>query len=91
MVIRDGAGQPRLMSCRSILHCTDADQAEALACLEGIRIGAKWSDRDFVLESDCVNVLNMIREKGINRSLVAPIILDVEKELVSLKSVEFVK
>ncbi|KAF8670592.1 hypothetical protein HU200_050619 [Digitaria exilis] len=91
VVVRDDAGQPLLMASRRIFHCRDAEEAEALACLEGVRMSSRWLDRDVVLESDCSSVIKMLVEKGPNRSLVAPIILDMERESSCLKSVEFVK
>ncbi|KAF8760429.1 hypothetical protein HU200_010181 [Digitaria exilis] len=36
--------------------------------------------RDVFLELDCVMVIKMLKEKGTNRSLVAPIILDMDRE-----------
>ncbi|KAF8672268.1 hypothetical protein HU200_049465 [Digitaria exilis] len=53
VVIRDTGGLPLLMACRTLAHCHDATESEALACLEGIRMGAVWPDREFVLETDC--------------------------------------
>lgn len=52
VIIRDKNGMPLVMACRTLIHCSDAEDVEALACLEGIRIGAIWPDRDFSLETD---------------------------------------
>ncbi|KAF8667264.1 hypothetical protein HU200_052933 [Digitaria exilis] len=47
VMIRDDEGQPLLMACRKLYHCRDAEEAEAPACLEGVRMGARWQDKDF--------------------------------------------
>ncbi|KAF8657506.1 hypothetical protein HU200_060068 [Digitaria exilis] len=53
---------------------SDAECVEAMACLEGIRIGVKWPDRDFILESDNASLIDKLRMGGINKPLVAPVI-----------------
>nr|CAB3446285.1 unnamed protein product [Digitaria exilis] len=44
VVVRDDAGQPLLMASRRIFHCRDAEEAEALACLEGVRMSSRCLD-----------------------------------------------
>ncbi|KAF8712777.1 hypothetical protein HU200_028548 [Digitaria exilis] len=47
--------------------------------------------RDVFLELDCVMVIKMLKEKGTNRSLVAPIILDMDREKSCPKKISFKK
>nr|CAB3499394.1 unnamed protein product [Digitaria exilis] len=82
VVIRDTGGLPLLMACRTLAHCHDATESEALACLEGIRMGAVWPDREFVVE--------MLRLEGPNRSVIAPIIHDTQLEADHLSRVDII-
>lgn len=41
VIIRDHTGQPLLTAWRAIFHCRDAEEAEAQACLDGIRLASR--------------------------------------------------
>ncbi|KAF8649424.1 hypothetical protein HU200_064324 [Digitaria exilis] len=60
VIIRDSTGKPVLMAARLLSHCGDAETTEALACLEGLRMGARWADRDIVLEADNAGVIEKL-------------------------------
>jgi hypothetical protein len=55
-----------LLSTRRILHhCSLVDEAEAEACLEGLRLMAKWIKQPICVESDCLNlVLAMVKKEA---------------------------
>jgi hypothetical protein len=38
LIARDHGGNPHVMSWRLISNCRDAEEAEALACLEGVKL-----------------------------------------------------
>ncbi|RCV07636.1 hypothetical protein SETIT_1G260900v2 [Setaria italica] len=86
VVIRDCTGKPLLMTWRWLRHCRDAKEAEALACLEGIRMVAWWADRDTVLEADCSTVIDKLRKGGMDRSQVAPVIMDAMCEAEQMET-----
>ncbi|TVU45579.1 hypothetical protein EJB05_05069, partial [Eragrostis curvula] len=52
VVIRDNTGSPLLTAWRILFYCRDAEEAEITACLEGIKLAARWDDREFILETD---------------------------------------
>ncbi|KAF8661039.1 hypothetical protein HU200_057134 [Digitaria exilis] len=81
IAIRDQEGKPLLMSCRRLAHCRDAEEAEALACLEGVKMGARCN----------VSVIEKLKVEGVDRSVVAPILLDTLHEKAHLRSLVFVK
>lgn len=91
VIIRDSSGKPVLMDARQLSHCGDAKAAGALACLEGLKMGARWADRDMILEADNVGVIEKLRKGGTDRSVVAPFIHDALQEMRMLRRVEFVK
>uniref|UniRef100_K4AID3 RNase H type-1 domain-containing protein n=1 Tax=Setaria italica TaxID=4555 RepID=K4AID3_SETIT len=63
-------------SWRWLRHCRNVEEAEALACLEGIRLAAWWADRVMVLEADCSTVIDKLTKGGMDRSRVVPVIMD---------------
>jgi hypothetical protein len=48
VIIRDHEGNPVLTVCRLLLNYRDAEEAETLACLDGIRVANRWPDRAIV-------------------------------------------
>jgi ribonuclease HI len=91
VIARDKEGQPLLAFWSSIAHCRDAEEVEALSCLEGIALGRRWPDHGVILESDCSQLVDKLQAKAQDRSLVAPIICDILKESSSLVSVSLSK
>ncbi|TVU40847.1 hypothetical protein EJB05_14327, partial [Eragrostis curvula] len=54
---------------------------EAMACLEGVRLSTRWPDASCVLESDCSAVVEKVNMKTPDRSIVSPIIGDIQIEM----------
>jgi ribonuclease HI len=52
VIIRDHLGGVVLSSWRAIFNAASAEEVEALACLEGVRLAAAWERRNTILESD---------------------------------------
>jgi ribonuclease HI len=63
VVIRDSAGKVILSAWRVIRGCASAEQAEAEACLEGLRLVADWVQQPTCLESDCSNLIRDVQLK----------------------------
>lgn len=91
VVVKDKEGQPLLMACPKLHHCSNSETAEAQACLEGVCLGSRWPDKSFILEADNASVITKLKMGGVDRSLVAPIIHDTLHEAVRARSVEFAK
>jgi hypothetical protein len=65
--VRDHEGNPGVMAW--LHHCRDAQEAEGISCLEGLKYANRWlSHVQVVLESDCVNIIAKIQscEKAIS-------------------------
>nr|CAB3461651.1 unnamed protein product [Digitaria exilis] len=43
VVARDSSGKIIFTAWRSLRRCSDAAEAEALACVEGIRLAVEWA------------------------------------------------
>jgi ribonuclease HI len=91
VVIRDASGHPLFSAGRRVLHCRDAEEAEAWACLEGIRLARRWPDKHFTLETDCASVVGKLQAANEDKSLIAPIIRDTLREARLLRGVSLRK
>jgi ribonuclease HI len=91
VIIRNAIGIPLMTAWRLLTHCLDAEEAEALACLEGIRMAGRWPETEMILEADCSTVIKKFKAEEPDRSLVAPIVRDGLHEVSQLGGVVFVK
>jgi hypothetical protein len=78
IVVRDSNGSMLLSAWRSIRHGGGADQAEAEACLQGIRLVTEWIKQPVCVESDCANLIQAISQKEEDRSRWAGIIKEIQ-------------
>ncbi|EEE64789.1 hypothetical protein OsJ_19645 [Oryza sativa Japonica Group] len=68
VVIRDCLGRVLLSSWRYLRRCSQAEEAELLACSEGINLAAEWIHLPVILESDCLMATTSIAGKDMERS-----------------------
>lgn len=57
-----------------------------LACLEGIRLTVEWIKQPMILESDCANAVNMLKNGPMDRSLLWHILSEAKAKLNLLPS-----
>ena len=81
MILRDDTGSIIFSTCRFLLTCSIALEAEVLACMEGISLALEWSSAPFILETDCSVAAAMIQEHGTNRSPVTALIGEIKRLL----------
>ena len=56
------------LAARSLMtRCSDAEEAELMACRERLNLAFQWIDEPIVLETDCLSVCNAIKSKEDNR------------------------
>jgi ribonuclease HI len=91
MVIRDWEGSLKLTAWRVIFHCRDAEEAEAMACLEGVHMALRCPDVPMILESDCQSVVTKIQTKEHNRSSIWQVIKETWEVGAQLRSFKAVK
>ncbi|GJN23854.1 hypothetical protein PR202_gb11542 [Eleusine coracana subsp. coracana] len=53
---------------RVVLRCVSALEAEALACVEGLRMATEWAHGRIIIESDCARVVAALNNAGEDRS-----------------------
>ncbi|TVU43045.1 hypothetical protein EJB05_09481, partial [Eragrostis curvula] len=87
---------PQPLHCANALPTSaretwDAEEAEAAACLDGVRLATCWSDVAMILESDSASVVAKLKSDGCDRSLIADFINDISMESQSLMELEVCK
>jgi ribonuclease HI len=83
VIARDNAGNPYIMAWRLLFNCRDAEEAEALAVLEGIRFAERWpANTSIVVESDCSNLVG----REIDRSVLSGVISDIQTAMSRFNS-----
>jgi hypothetical protein len=68
IVIRDHQGKPVLADWRFIPGCARAENAEALACLEGLKHLIALNGRSSVLESNCLRAVQVLTCDDMDKS-----------------------
>jgi len=63
IIIRDHDGHVKLAAWRVLRHCRDAEEAEAVACCEGITLAARWPDIPMTLETDCAWIVDSLKNQ----------------------------
>jgi hypothetical protein len=60
MVLRDENGQVIFSACRQLNGCSDALEAETLACQEGLLLALQWSVKPVIMELDCSSLVGAL-------------------------------
>ncbi|RLN32926.1 hypothetical protein C2845_PM03G31700 [Panicum miliaceum] len=66
IVARNEKGEVILAAHRLMTGCSDAEEAELMACKEGLKLAFQWIDEPIVLETDCLSVCKAIKSKEDN-------------------------
>jgi ribonuclease HI len=76
-IARDEAGSVVLSAWKFLGRCGSVEEAEAMACLEGIRLAVERIGKPVCLESDCLTVIIGLREGDAKRAAWSGIISEV--------------
>jgi ribonuclease HI len=71
MVVRDHKGEVLVASCRQLLECQDATEAELTAVEEGMKLALIWTSLPIIVETDCALALELINGSTPNISVYA--------------------
>ena len=82
VIISDCRGLILLDACQTLHRCSSVAQAEALACLEGIRLAIEWVHMPAILESDNVEVVASLTMKSSSISVWEGIIFEVKSNKI---------
>jgi hypothetical protein len=64
VVIRDDEGKVILTSWRFLSNVSTAEEAEALACLECVRLSLAWVRRPIEIETGCLELVKALKSEG---------------------------
>lgn len=81
MVLRDHLGKIVFTSCRNLYACPDALETELMAAMEGIALALQWCDMPFIVEVDCLELVNMVQKQSIDLSAHMTVIEDNKNSL----------
>jgi ribonuclease HI len=83
IIVQDHKGNPGVMVWKMLHHCRDAEEAEGIACLEGLKYAFRWpSHAQAILESDCVNIVVKIQSCEKDCSLLSAVNTDIKEDMV---------
>jgi hypothetical protein len=89
IVARDEEGQVLLTAWQVLRRCASPEEAEAEACLCGIRLAAEWIGKPTQMEADCVGLINAIEATQESRSYWDVIIHEIKGVSRLLRQCEF--
>jgi ribonuclease HI len=91
MVLHDEEGNVIVFACSHLLGCSDAFEAEAKVCEEGLRLALQWSTKPIMVETDCSNLIRAASEKTQDCSLMLHLILEIRFLVNRNRNITFVK
>jgi hypothetical protein len=76
------------MAWRLLFRCRDAEEAETLAMLEGLKFVGRWpEDTPVEMDSDCGNLVAKVKERRVERSVNSALISDIKIVVGSIQKV----
>jgi ribonuclease HI len=88
MVVRDEMGAVLLSEWKTLVACGSAEEAEMIACLEGIRYLAAYPQIPGILETDCSRLVAALEAVELDRSAHWSLILEAKSLLEVLPRVK---
>nr|ABB47654.2 hypothetical protein LOC_Os10g29450 [Oryza sativa Japonica Group] len=88
IIVRDCRGLVLLAACKKLPRCSSATQAEALACLEGVRLATNWIHMPIILESDNADVVAGLNITQASRAEWGGIIAEIRVAMQCLLQVQ---
>lgn len=74
-----------------LFHCRDAEEAETIACCEGITFAVRWPEIPMVLETDCAMVATKLKSIAQDRSAGWALVQEAQTSMEELCRLEIVK
>jgi hypothetical protein len=91
MLLRDAMGQIIFSACRFLPLCSEALEAELLACLEGVGLALHHSELPFTVETDCLQLAAAVNAASQDRSAFIYIISEIKDLAKNSRVCSFVK
>ena len=91
MVLRDSDGRGIVIACRPILHCSNALEAELVACKEGIELAFQYTSASIIVETDSTTVIHLATSREEDRSTLAHMVREVKLLFTGTRILEIKK
>jgi len=77
-IIRDHQGSFKVAQANWYDRCLDACTMEALACRNGLMLAREHGKQWVILETDCLELVNLWKKRDSQRSIIDPILKEIE-------------
>jgi len=68
----------------------DACVMEALACRDGLRLALQHGEQRVILETDCLELVNLWKKRTVQRSIVDPALKEIQDLPIAFQDFSFV-
>jgi hypothetical protein len=89
VAIRDATGKILLTAWQMMRRCASVEEAEAEACLRGIRLTAEWAGQPAIIETDCSTIISSLRAEPGDRASWDGILKDIRAACGLLPNFKF--
>jgi ribonuclease HI len=86
MILRRSDGTIVFAACRSLRFCLSALDSEISACMEGVKLALDLSQESILVETDCLELVSMVRSTNADRSCFGHLVEDL-RHLFSLERI----
>ena len=90
ITVRDHSGKMLLSAWKHGIRCVSVEDAEAVACLEGVQLSNEWIRKPLVIESDC-NVIKSLLSDAENRASFSNIVKEIKSVMYAIPEVKVCK
>ena len=91
IVIRDFSGKVLLSAWKHGIRCASVEDAEAVACLEGVQLSNEWIRKPTMIESDCHCVVTSLLFDDENRASFSNIVKEIKFAMSAMPEVKVCK
>ena len=89
-VLRDDEGRFLEAQAAAYNHCMDALTTEAYACRDGVVLAERHGVTRLCLETDCQEVVGLWENRGNNRSVIHPILMEIQERSLQFQDFTFI-
>jgi hypothetical protein len=79
VVIRDASGQVLPTAWQMLRRCASVEEAEAGACLRGVRLTAEWTGQPAIIEPDCSSIIKALCSETGTRAQWDGVLMDIRE------------
>ncbi|OEL37052.1 hypothetical protein BAE44_0001927 [Dichanthelium oligosanthes] len=90
-IVRDHRGEVLLSAWRVLRNCATTEEAEAMACLEGVQLVREWIRKPTIIESDCACLIASLLAPTADRGRCTYIYQEIKACMILLPKVRIKK